>query len=33
MYVPYLEGPFEPKNENSKTPIYHRLQWVTSLTA
>ena len=32
MYVPYLEGPYEPKDENSKTPIYHRLQWITSIT-
>ena len=32
MYVPYLEGPYEPKNEDSKTPIYHRLQWITALT-
>ena len=23
MYVPYLTGPYEPKDENSKTPFYH----------
>jgi hypothetical protein len=25
MYVPYLTGPYEPKDENSKTPLYHYL--------
>ena len=30
MYVPFLNGPYEPKDEHSKTPFYHRLQWVTS---
>ena len=25
MYVPYLTGPYEPKNERSKTPAYHHL--------
>ncbi len=25
MYVPIINGPFEPKNENSPMPIYHRL--------
>ena len=25
MYVPYLTGPREPKDENSKTPFYHHL--------
>jgi phytanoyl-CoA hydroxylase len=25
MYVPYLKGPYEPKGENSKTPLYHYL--------
>jgi len=25
MYLPYLTGPFEPKDETSKTPGYHRL--------
>lgn len=24
MYIPFLNGPPEPKNENSKTPFYHR---------
>jgi hypothetical protein len=32
MYVPYLEGPYKPKSEDSKTPIYHHLQWLTSIT-
>lgn len=26
MYVPYLAGPYEPKDENSPTPLYHHLQ-------
>ena len=30
MYVPFLNGPYEPKDANSKTPFYHRLQWVTN---
>lgn len=25
MFVPYLTGPFEPKDENSPTPFYHKL--------
>jgi len=25
MYVPYLTGPYEPKNETSPMPLYHRL--------
>jgi phytanoyl-CoA hydroxylase len=25
MYVPYLTGPYEPKNEGSPTPAYHHL--------
>jgi ectoine hydroxylase-related dioxygenase (phytanoyl-CoA dioxygenase family) len=25
MYVPYLTGPYEPKTESSKTPLYHHL--------
>ena len=25
MYVPYLTGPYEPKDEHSATPPYHRL--------
>ncbi len=25
MYVPYLTGPYEPKDDNSKTPPYHYL--------
>lgn len=29
MYVPYLEGPFEPKHEGSPTPLYHYLQRLT----
>ena len=24
MYVPYLTGPYEPKDDSSKTPTYHR---------
>ena len=24
MYVPYLTGPYEPKSEESRTPLYHR---------
>lgn len=26
MYMPYIEGPYEPRTEKTKTPIYHRLQ-------
>jgi ectoine hydroxylase-related dioxygenase (phytanoyl-CoA dioxygenase family) len=26
MYVPYLKGPYEPKDEHSPTPFYHRFQ-------
>lgn len=29
MYVPYLKGPYEPKDEHSPTPLYHRLQRFT----
>lgn len=29
MYVPYVNGPYRPKSEQSRTPLYHRLQWVT----
>ncbi len=25
MYVPYLTGPYEPKNDGSRTPPYHHL--------
>lgn len=25
MYVPYLTGPYEPKNESSPMPLYHKL--------
>lgn len=25
MFVPYLTGPYEPKNANSKMPFYHKL--------
>jgi ectoine hydroxylase-related dioxygenase (phytanoyl-CoA dioxygenase family) len=25
LYVPYLTGPYEPKNERSRTPAYHHL--------
>ncbi len=29
MYLPYLTGPYEPKDESSPTPAYHRLgQWL-----
>ncbi len=29
MYLPYLTGPYEPKDERSPTPAYHRLgQWL-----
>ena len=24
MYVPFLTGPFEPKTESTRTPLYHR---------
>jgi ectoine hydroxylase-related dioxygenase (phytanoyl-CoA dioxygenase family) len=24
MYLPFLTGPYEPKNEKSRTPFYHR---------
>ena len=34
MYVPYLTGPYEPKNERSRTPAYHHLgrlqRWLRS---
>lgn len=26
MYVPFLNGPYQPKDESSPTPFYHRLQ-------
>ena len=29
MYVPFINGPYEPKNAESKTPFYHRLQRIT----
>jgi hypothetical protein len=29
LYVPYLKGPYEPKDEGSPTPFYHRLQRLT----
>jgi hypothetical protein len=29
MYLPYLTGPYEPKSDDSPTPLYHRLgEWV-----
>lgn len=28
LYVPYLEGPYEPKDESSPTPLYHYLQFL-----
>ncbi len=29
MYLPYLTGPYEPKSEDSPTPLYHRLgEWM-----
>jgi hypothetical protein len=29
MYLPYLTGPYEPKNDDSPTPLYHRLgEWM-----
>ncbi|MCG8591520.1 MAG: phytanoyl-CoA dioxygenase family protein [Proteobacteria bacterium] len=28
LYVPYLQGAYEPKDENSPTPFYHRLQFL-----
>ena len=31
MYVPFINGPYEPKNAESKTPFYHRLQRITRL--
>jgi ectoine hydroxylase-related dioxygenase (phytanoyl-CoA dioxygenase family) len=37
MYVPYLTGPYEPKNERSRTPAYHHLgcfqRWLRTLGA
>jgi phytanoyl-CoA hydroxylase len=29
MYVPFVTGEYQPKDESSKTPFYHRLQGVT----
>lgn len=29
MYIPFLNGPYEPKDENSPTPLYHHLQRIT----
>lgn len=29
MYVPFINGPYEPKHANSPVPIYHRLSWLT----
>jgi len=29
MYIPFLNGPYEPKNEHSPTPFYHRFQRIT----
>jgi len=26
IYMPYIDGPFQPRTEKTKTPIYHRLQ-------
>lgn len=28
LYVPFVSGPYQPKNAASPTPIYHRLQWL-----
>ena len=29
MYLPYLTGPYEPKSEDSPTPLYHRVgEWL-----
>jgi hypothetical protein len=29
MYLPYLTGPYEPKSEDSPTPLYHRVgEWM-----
>jgi phytanoyl-CoA hydroxylase len=29
MYLPYLTGPYEPKSNDSPTPLYHRLgEWI-----
>ncbi len=29
LYMPYIAGPFSPKTEQTRTPLYHRLQrWV-----
>lgn len=37
MYVPYLTGPYEPKHEDSRTPLYHHLgrllRWMRRLRA
>lgn len=29
LYVPLISGPYAPKNENSPTPIYQRLAWLS----
>lgn len=29
MYVPFIDGPYEPKDEHSKMPFYHHLQRLT----
>ena len=28
-YLPFVEGPYKPKTEDSPTPIYHYLQRIT----
>jgi len=31
MYLPYLTGPYEPKSDDSPTPLYHRFgEWMRS---
>lgn len=29
MYIPFLNGPYEPKDESSPTPFYHHFQRIT----
>ncbi len=29
MYIPMVTGPYQPKDENSSTPLYHHLQGIT----
>lgn len=29
MYLPFINGPYAPRTEKSRTPVYHRFQWIT----